>query len=165
MVDNISGTLVQSYSICKRQLWLMGHQITPDQDNSYLEIGRFLDAESYDRDKKKIHFENVVLDLIQTKQGSLVVGEIKKSSRAEESARLQLLFYLYRLRESGITSEGVLLFPKERKRIKVGLTPELEERIKNILEDIKKIIALPSAPSPQKIKFCTHCAYREFCWA
>jgi CRISPR-associated exonuclease Cas4 len=74
MVDgDVSGTLVQSYSICQRQLWLMAHQITPDQDNSYLEIGRFLDSESYDRDKKKIHFENVVLDLVQTKQGSLVV--------------------------------------------------------------------------------------------
>ncbi|MDK2897162.1 MAG: CRISPR-associated exonuclease Cas4 [Candidatus Atribacteria bacterium] len=165
MVDNISGTLVQSYSICKRQLWLMAHQITPDQDNSYLEIGRFLDTESYDRDKKKIHFENVVLDLIQTKEGNLVVGEIKKSSKAEESAKLQLAFYLYRLRENGIISEGVLLFPKERKRVKVDLTSELEEKMKNVIEDIKGIIALPSAPSPQKIKFCTHCAYREFCWA
>jgi len=166
MVDgDISGTLVQSYSICQRQLWLMAHQITPDQDNSYLEIGRFLDTESYDRDKKKIHFENVVLDLVQTKEGNLVVGEIKKSSRAEESARLQLLFYLYRLRESGITSEGVLLFPKERKRIKVDLTPELEEKMKNVIEDIKRIIALPSSPPPRKIKFCTNCAYREFCWA
>ncbi|HOA99703.1 CRISPR-associated protein Cas4 [Candidatus Sordicultor fermentans] len=165
MVEDISGTLVQSYSICKRQSWLMAHQVTPDQDYYYLEMGRFLDTESYDRDKKKIHFENVVLDLIRTRQGNLVVGEIKKSSRAEESARLQLLFYLYRLRERGVYSKGVLLFPKERKKIEVDLTPELEKEIKSILEDIREVIALPSAPPPQKIKYCTHCAYREFCWS
>jgi CRISPR-associated exonuclease Cas4 len=57
------------------------------------------------------------------------------------------------LRESGITSEGGLLFPQERKRIKVDLTPELEEKIKNVIEDIKRIIALPSSPPPRKIKF------------
>jgi len=51
MVEDISGTLVQSYSICKRQSWLMAHQVTPDQDYYYLEMGRFLDTESYDRDK------------------------------------------------------------------------------------------------------------------
>jgi len=107
----------------------------------------------------------VVLDLIRTRQGNLVVGEIKKSSRAEESARLQLLFYLYRLRERGVYSKGVLLFPKERKKIEVDLTPELEKEIKSILEDIREVIALPSAPPPQKIKYCTHCAYREFCWS
>ena len=109
----ITGTLIQSYNICKRQTWLMAHQIIPDQEHQYIEIGRLLDEECYGRDKKKINYENVVIDLVRTEDEDLIVGEVKKSSKASKSARLQLAFYLYRLKQNGVTAKGMLLFPKE----------------------------------------------------
>ena len=165
MVVQITGTIIQSYSICLRQTWLMSRQIIPDQDHPFIEIGRLIDNESYDRDRKKIELEDMVIDLIKVKDESLLVGEIKKTSRAEESAKLQLAFYLYRLKEIGVIAKGVLLFPKERKRIPMELDAELEEKLKKMFRDIEAIIQNPLPPPARRIKYCTNCAYREFCWS
>ncbi len=165
MVVQITGTIIQSYSICLRQTWLMSRQIIPDQDHPFIEIGRLIDNESYDRDRKKIELEDMVIDLIKVKDGSLLVGEIKKTSKAEESAKLQLAFYLYRLKEIGVIAKGVLLFPKERKRIPMELDAELEEKLKKMFRDIEAIIQNPLPPPAKRIKYCTNCAYREFCWS
>lgn len=143
----------------------MAHQIIPDQEHPYIELGRLIDEESYDRDKKKINFENVVLDLVKSDEGDIIVGEVKKSSKAQESARMQLAFYLYKLKESGINARGVLLFPEERKRMMVELTPELENELENIFKDIEKIIFQPVPPPFKKIGYCKNCGYKEFCWS
>ncbi|MFO7295140.1 MAG: CRISPR-associated protein Cas4 [Clostridia bacterium] len=161
----ITGTLVQSYYICKRQTWLMAHQIIPDQEHPYIEIGRMVDQETYSRDKKKINFENVVLDIIRSDEGDIVVGEVKKSSKAQESARLQLAFYLYKLKQSGVDAKGLLLFPEERKRIPVELTLALEEELENIFKGISAVVSMEMPPPPQKIGYCKNCGYKEFCWS
>lgn len=159
----VTGSLMQSYSICKRQVWLMAHQIIPDQEHPYIEIGRLIDDNSYDRDRKKIHFENVVLDLVRIDKDNLLIGEVKKSSRAESSARMQLLFYLYKLKQSGIVAKGQLLFPEERKREIIELTPETEDQIIKSIEEIKEIIQKEKAPAFSKIPYCKNCGYKEFC--
>ncbi len=143
----------------------MSRQIVPDQDHPFIEIGRLIDSESYDKDRKKIELEDMVIDLIKSEKDSILIGEIKKSSRAEESAKIQLAFYLYRLKEIGISVRGILLFPKERKRIPLELDDDLERKINEMFKDIEKILQSPIPPSAQKIKYCTNCAYREFCWS
>ncbi|HHV81766.1 TPA: CRISPR-associated protein Cas4 [bacterium] len=165
MVTGITGTLVQSYSICRRQCWFMSRQILPDQDHPFLEIGRLIDNDSYERDRKKIELEDIVIDLIKIKEDNVVIGEVKKSSRAEESAKIQLAYYLYRLKEAGVIANGVLLFPKEKKRIQVELTPDLETELLKIINEIEITIKSDSPPPSKKIKYCTNCAYREFCWS
>lgn len=165
MVIRITGTLVQSYSICVRQCWLMSRQLIPDQEHPFLELGRLIDYESYDRERKRIELEDIVIDLIKIKEDNILVGEVKKSSKAEKSARLQLAYYLYRLKEVGITVNGVLLFPKEKKRIPVELTSDLEEELLRIFREIETTVESPFPPPAQKIKYCTNCAYREFCWS
>lgn len=133
MVEKITGTLMQSYFICHRQLWLMSRQLIPDQEHPYLVMGRILDESSYARERKRISFENIVLDFVRSGEGEdLIIGEIKKSSKAEKSARMQLAYYLYRLKETGIQAKGILSFPRERKRTPVELTPELEKELEKI---------------------------------
>lgn len=48
----IVGSLVQAYSICPRQAWLMSRQITPDEDNVYLQLGRLIQSQAYSRERK-----------------------------------------------------------------------------------------------------------------
>lgn len=167
MVDYqlITGTLIQSYNICHRQTWLMAHQIVPDQEQEYIELGRIIDKESYSRDKKRINFENVIMDLVRSDDENLIVGEVKKSSRAKKSAKMQVVFYLYKLKQKGIKAHGLLLFPKERKRELVELTPELEQELESIFSKIYKIIFQETPPRSKKQKYCKKCGYREFCWA
>lgn len=143
----------------------MSRQIIPDQDHPFLEIGRLIDNDSYERDRKKIELEDIVIDLIKIKEDNVVIGEVKKSSSAEESARIQLAYYLYRLKEVGVIANGVLLFPKEKKRISVELTSDLETELLKIINEIEITIKSDLPPPSRRIKYCTNCAYREFCWS
>lgn len=162
----ITGSLIESFLICERQAWLMAHQVTPDQDHPYLEIGRLIDEESFTEEKKKISLENMIIDLIKTENKTLIIGEIKKSSKAQDMAKLQLAFYLYSLKNNyGIKADGILIFPKEKRRVRVILDKELEEKIKDTIKKVEILIYRERPPLPQKIPYCKLCAYREFCWS
>jgi len=161
----VTGTLIWYYYICKREVWLMAHQLNPDEDNPLIEIGRFISENTYKRDKKQIHLENIVIDLARLDDEKLIIGEVKKSSKFADSARMQLYYYLYVLRDYGITAEGELLFPKEKKREKVVLTDDLIKQLESDIEDIKNIAAQEMPPPAVKIGYCKNCAYREFCWS
>ncbi|WP_242947958.1 CRISPR-associated protein Cas4 [Carboxydocella sp. ULO1] len=142
----------------------MAHQIVPDQEDPILELGRLIDNESYLREKKKkIHLENMAVDLIKTEKGDLLVGEVKKSSRAMSSARFQLLFYLYCLEQSGLKTSGVLLFPAERRKERVELTEESRKEVEDLIKKIQRLILQEKPPSYRRISYCSKCAYKEFC--
>lgn len=142
----------------------MAHELNPNQENSFLEIGRILEEDAYKREKKEITVGNMKIDLIKRANDETIIGEIKKSSRFENSARMQLAFYLYRLRRRGIEAKGELLIPKEKKRIPVELTEEIELELKRASSEIERAMEQPRPPEPIKIKYCRNCAYREFCW-
>lgn len=162
----VVGSLVQAYSICPRQAWLMGRQITPDEDNVYLQLGRLIQSQSYSRERKELRFEHMVLDVIRREDKTFVVAEVKKSSRASEAARLQLGFYLYELKRMGIEAEGELLFPEERYRETVVLDENLEREIEEIKKKIQDLLHQPFPPRlEERGRFCGKCAYNEFCWA
>lgn len=161
----VNGTLIWYMGICKRQVWLMSHGITPDQENDFLFLGRFLHENSYKREHKEVSFENLKFDLIDSENGNIVIGEVKKSSAAKDSAELQLKYYLYRLKKHGYNASGVLSFPSERKRINIELTEEDYRKIEGIEQDVKNLVSQPKPPKAIKIKKCKNCAYAEQCWA
>ena len=37
-MKKITGTLIWYYFVCKREVWFMAHEITPFQDDPFLEI-------------------------------------------------------------------------------------------------------------------------------
>jgi CRISPR-associated exonuclease Cas4 len=156
--------MINYYSICHRSVWYLIHGLEAAQDHPFLEIGRFITQESYTRSKKEVVFENLKIDLVKKENNDVVVAEIKKSSKAKKSAQLQLAYYLYRLKEIGITARGELLFPKEKKREKVLLTKELESTLQAVLLDIEEISKREKPPDLKKITYCRNCAYRDFCW-
>ncbi|MGB9722158.1 MAG: CRISPR-associated protein Cas4 [bacterium] len=160
-----TGTLIWYYYICPREVWLMAHEITPEQENPWIEIGRLIHEDSYQREKKGFETQGMKIDLIKQGDRGLVVGEVKKSSRFLKSAQMQLAFYLYRLEELGINATGELLIPKEKKRLKVELNNQIINELKMAEDEIFKIISSETPPGPQKIKFCRKCGYQEFCWA
>ncbi|MCR6546872.1 CRISPR-associated protein Cas4 [Dehalobacterium formicoaceticum] len=163
---NITGTHIWYYYCCPREVWLMLHQVNPDQDDANLDLGRFIHEMSYARDRnKEISLGNIRLDIVRQDKEGLVIGEVKKSSKYAKSARMQLGFYLMELKERGIEAKGELLFPKERKKEEVVLTEEMEKELLQTMEKIGEFAAMDRPPQPQKIHFCKNCAYKEFCWA
>jgi len=142
----------------------MSHELNPEEDNPFLEIGRLIHEDSYKREKKEISVGNMRIDLIKKANGEVIIGEVKKSSRFEKSARMQLAFYLYRLKEKGINATGELLIPKEKKKISVELTLDVENELMEVFKKIREIISEEKPPEPVKNRYCSNCAYREFCW-
>ncbi|KUK58050.1 MAG: CRISPR-associated protein Cas4, partial [Synergistales bacterium 53_16] len=108
----------------------MARGIEPDRQHDDLLLGRLLDRNSYSRDSHDVQEGNSRFDIVREKDGVLVIGEIKKSSRAREASRMQLAHYLYELSRDGIYAEGELLFPKEKKRERVIL----DDALKGILD-------------------------------
>jgi len=162
---NATGTLIASYYVCKRELWFMGHEIIPDQDDPFLSIGRYIEENFYKRERKFYDLDNMKIDLVKKDKESILICEVKKSSKYEKSIIMQLSFYLLRLKESGINTKGEILIPKERKKIPVFLTDEIENELKIAIKEVENIIDQDYPPNKERIKFCTHCAYREFCWS
>ena len=111
----VNGTLIWYYFICKRQVWLMSHGLEPNQDDSNIILGRFIHENSYLRNKKEVSVGNIKIDVLNKKDGQVVLGEIKKSSKFIESAKMQLSYYLLELKRHGLVGKGVLMIPKEKK--------------------------------------------------
>ncbi len=143
----------------------MAHELNPYEQDEFLILGRFLSKDSYQREKKEIRIGDISVDLIKRGNGYFLAGEVKKSSRYIEAATMQLAYYLKVLREKGIEAKGVLLIPKEKKRIKVNLNNELLEKLKNAEKEIKELIEKQLPPPVKRIGFCKNCAYKEFCFS
>ncbi len=162
MVAN--GTLVWYYKICKRQVWFMGRGISPDKENLPLLEGRTLSEIFFKRfgGEKEIMVDNrIKVDILR---GKLVI-EVKKSSKFIEASKMQVLFYLYYFKRfKGVELEGILTFPKERKRVNVRLSGDDEKELERIIKDIERIVNSPSPPPSKRIRFCRKCAYKEVCW-
>ncbi|MEW6172346.1 MAG: CRISPR-associated protein Cas4 [Bacillota bacterium] len=160
----VSGTLIWYYYICPREVWLITHQLTPDQDDTNVALGRFIDETSYAREKKQLVVGSSKIDVYRFADGKLVVGEVKKSSRYRKSARMQLAFYLKELAAHGIEARGELRFPKEKIREEVVLDSTVMAELEKAEQEILKLVDMEKPPAPAKNRFCKKCAYAEFCW-
>jgi CRISPR-associated protein Cas4 len=161
----VTGTMVWYYYVCQREVWLMAHQLEPDSEDDNLEYGRFLHQHAYKRQKKEISIGHAVFDLFRVEGDKLVIGEVKKSSKHLESARMQLLYYLRELKRMGVDAVGELRIPEEKRVINVSLDEETEEELERAERDILRIIYLDRPPKAKKIPWCRSCAYRELCWS
>ncbi len=161
----IGGTWIWYYAICHREVWLMAHAITPDEDDENLEYGRFLHERAFSRDGDEVSVGTNKMDRVVDDNGNLIVVEIKKSSRSIESARLQLANYLVDLEERGVPAQGELRFPEEHRRETVILDDRWRHRIRETREAIAALVETQVPPPPRRISWCRRCAYRDFCWS
>lgn len=162
---NVIPTLIWYYYICPREVWFMSRKLEPNQESPFIEIGRLISEESYKKDRKEIHLENMIIDLLKREGEEIVIGEVKKSSRYEKAAKMQLAYYLWKLRSLGIEAKGELLFPKEKKKVTVELNDNLINELKEATVKINEIVARELPPPLVEIKFCKKCGYQELCWA
>lgn len=161
----VNGTLIWFYKICKREVWMMAHNILPDQKDENIDFGRFMHEHSFERNEKEVLFGNVRFDVIFKSEDELVIGETKKTSKYQEASKYQLAFYLKVLKNAGIDARGRLLYPTEKKRVDIELTEDLENEIDQIQIEIIRIGEAEKPPLPKKIPFCRNCGYKEYCFA
>ncbi len=143
----------------------MSRNLTPDQEDENILMGKISHDEHYSRNKKEVAIDGIKLDMITLTNGKTVVSEIKKSSKYLQAAVLQLRYYLYVLQDRGIDATGEIRVPDERKVMQVELEQKDKEEIEEIVKEISAIISESNPPEAKKIRFCAKCAYSEFCWS
>lgn len=163
MLKKITGSMFYYYFICHRKLWSFYNEITMEDTNENVLLGKLIDENSYSRESKHIMIDETVnVDFIKDWK---VLHEIKKSKSIEEAAIWQLKYYLYFLDERGINVEkGILDYPTLRKREEVKLDSGDKEKIKNILIEIEKITLQDKMPQVINQKICKSCSYYEYCY-
>src|SRR5699024_9326518 len=108
---------------------------------------------------KELEIDNIKIDAIEGNY----VREVKITSKMPKSDRWQLLFYLYQLKQYGLTKKGLISYTKEKKTEEVILTENDEKKIEEIMSQIEGIIAQSTPPSVINVPYCKKCAYYDFC--
>lgn len=158
----ITGLMVQYYHVCKRELWFMSKGVDIDRETPNIQRGTHVDQTSYSGSRRSFMIGNrIQLDILESGE----VMEVKVSSALEKPARMQLLFYLWYLREIyDVDKDGVLAYPTERKRESVKLDKtaisEVEETIRGILD----VVSQDTPPELEKKSYCDSCLYQDICW-
>ncbi|HIE33882.1 MAG TPA: Dna2/Cas4 domain-containing protein, partial [Candidatus Altiarchaeales archaeon] len=67
-------------------------------------------------------------------------------------------------KERGIDASGVLVFPREKKRENLYLTPEIEKKFRRIFYEMGKISRLKNPPRAERKRYCKKCSYYDLCW-
>jgi len=103
----LTGTHFNYYLVCHTKLWYFAHHLHMEQGSDDVLMGSVIHESSYGRERKEIAIDNsIVIDFIDNHK---VIVEVKKSPKLEEAHRIQILYYLYYLKNEkgveGITGE------------------------------------------------------------
>ena len=164
MIDNIlvTGTQINYYFVCKRELWLFSHQINMEQTSELVELGKLIHEESYIREKKEIEIGPIKIDFIGSDG---IIHEIKKTPSVEEAHIWQLKYYLYYLNNLGVNNiKGMINYPKLKKTLDVTLEKDDFGKIEAIIADIEEIINQEDIPVIKTTKICKKCSYYDLCY-
>lgn len=163
MKREITGVMVYYHQVCYRKLWYFYHEISMEQENENVKIGKILDEETYKRDKKHINIDNVInIDFIRS-QG--ILHEVKKSKKIEQASLWQVKYYLYYLKKRNVKNiKAKLDYPLLKQTVEIELSDEDEEKLEQILKDIERIVEEKTPPVLEKKRFCKSCAYYDLCF-
>ena len=162
----ITGTVINYYFHCKRQCYLFANKINLEDNSEDVRIGRVLhEIKSKDGKNTEIKYEDMVVDKVTANY----VEEYKKSDSDTEAAKMQLLFYLKKLRDKGIYKKGRLIYNeknnKENKKSEiVELNDKNIEKLNNCIKEIEILINRNTVPDVEKENKCKRCAYYEYCY-
>jgi CRISPR-associated exonuclease Cas4 len=163
----ITGTNFNYYIVCKRKLWLFANGITMEQNSDTVYDGKMLHEFSYPQRAQKyqeIELDGIKIDFFDPQTNT--IHEIKRSNSIEKAHKLQLKYYMYRLKRSGISEvNGILEYPALRKKENVELSDKDEKNLEETEHNIEEIIAKEQCPERIKKSFCRKCSYFDFCWS
>jgi CRISPR-associated exonuclease Cas4 len=159
----INGTMINYYFHCHTQLWLYAKRVGFESSSDEVKLGKSLEKVNKHR-VKEVHFRKFSVDKL-TKD---YIIEIKKSDSNILGAKWQLIFYLYKLEQIGVSKKGRLEFfenlHQNKRRFELVLNERTKQKLFKILKDIKQIISLPAPSKPVLENKCNGCAYYDYCF-
>lgn len=160
--DEITGTLVNYYATCKKEAWLYARGIHARQDDENMLMGKAL-AEI----KENLHdfpYSNLKFDKISKLKGHYEITEYKKSLKNENGAKMQLLFYIYTIKNALKLKKVYGKVISGKKIINVEDSDENFAFMEAFLDEMSEVLAQNSPPKAVKTKICQSCAYNDYCF-
>lgn len=160
--NEITGTLVNYFFTCKREAWLYAHHIHADQSDENMLMGKAL-SELKEGKLQDFPYSNLKFDKVAKERGHYVITEYKKSFKNPAAAKMQLLFYMYVLKNSLKLKiiKGKVISGK--KVLVVNGNEENFLLMKQCLEDIEILVNARQSPQFEYKKICDNCAYGNYC--
>ncbi|MGC8585607.1 MAG: CRISPR-associated protein Cas4 [Thermoplasmata archaeon] len=159
----VQGIKMNYFFICKRKLWLFSRGITMEKESDRVLQGNIVHKNSYEKfeDKEVLIDDILKIDILEDD----FIGEVKISSKMIEADKMQLLYYLYYLKQLGIEKYGILYYVKEKRKENLTLTESLSKQIEQTLIEINRTINMNKPPQVQNLPYCKKCAYYELCFS
>ncbi len=143
----------------------MYHGILPNQRNAKLSEGRNVhEFTKKTRGHKEYVLDGMKFDRIEKHRGQLYVYEVKNSTKGYPAARMQMLFYLYKLSLKGISAIGVLEVPRKKKRYYIKLDDNTKSELIDFLNNMVVILQTPVPPGVEG-RYCRYCGYKMLCYS
>lgn len=170
MIDNLdfqalktNGIKVNYLYVCERKLWFFDRRISMESSSDKVLMGRLVNEYSYPaEEKREVLIDNLIkIDIV----GQEEIKEVKYSNRMAKADKIQIMYYLYYLKQFGIEKRGIIKYPRMKKQEEVILTQEGEKEVEDALTRIQSILKMDKPPPLQKKPYCSRCAYYEFCWS
>ena len=161
-LELLNGTIVNYYFSCKREAWLMFHNISADEWDENIIKGRALADK---KDEKHNFMEYLKFDKIEKKRGHFEVTEYKKSLKNPLAASKQLLFYIFLLKKAFPKLKIIKGYVKSKnKKIIVQVSEEILLNFEVELLQIVEYIQTEKPPVFEYKKLCNNCAYNNYCF-
>jgi len=159
----ITGTLVHYYVTCKREAWLYSRKIHANQDDENILMGKAL-ADIKEDQLQEFPFSHLKFDRIGKQRGHYLITEYKKSLKNIEGAKMQLLFYMWVLKDALKLKEINGKIISGKKVIFVEGNEQNLQKMNELVEEITAFLQAPKPPLVKKIAFCKKCGYRDYCF-
>jgi len=164
---NITGTHINYYFTCIRELWLFINSINMEHTSDLVYEGKLIHENSYPQRSEKyteIEMEGIKIDYYDSK--NKIIHEVKKSDSREIVHEWQIKYYIYILKQNGIEGvTSILEYPKLRKTEEVFLSDRDCEEIEQLKKNITAIIESENCPEKKEQRLCKNCSYFDFCWS
>ncbi|MDP2946639.1 MAG: Dna2/Cas4 domain-containing protein [Nanoarchaeota archaeon] len=157
-MSHITGTFIKNYMHCKRQAWLYYYGI--NFQNEITRIGKLKHIEA---GSEELVFDEIKIDKIKENE----VIEFKKTSSNLEGTKMQLLYYLYKLKQNGIEKIGRLRDLTYGDEHTLILDNENLNKIESLIKEMEEFIRIAGTipNKKQKRKECKGCSFFDYCWS
>lgn len=158
----MTGTLINYYYVCKRKCWLFYNKINLEDNSEDVRIGKVLHSL-----KESKNSEIQIGDIKIDKLTSNYVIEFKKTNSSIESDIMQVLNYLNVLKSKGVERKGKISYfdtnDNNPKTLIIELSNDNKLLLDSKIKEIEKFLEQDKPPIFNKCKYCTKCAYYEYC--
>lgn len=163
----LTATLIAYLHTCARKLWLHAKEIRMEHTSDLVAEGKLIGETAYERRADKyvqIELDGIKIDFYDPRAHT--VHETKRGRAVEAAHRAQVQYYLYKLRQHGVSgASGLIEYPDLRRTEPVAPLTEADlDKIAGWEQAVLEIVARDQCPPVVNKPICKHCAFFDLCY-